>query len=433
MEAATIEQDAAQLSGVPIEVLEALLHNYLGDQRAMITSYACAPFPHLGTNDSSTISRVTLDWSVPASSLGSKRTTWILKAWKADGDRDGGLGILQPREALAWEQGWLRPSALPKGMVVPIIGAHRLPDNSAAWLVMEDVSTELSAYQRMSLSGEEAIRYTRSILARLAFFHARWEEAERQRELEACAWLPHPESYLWDMASTYAAALGRASLVKTPLYTSAPPVWEGLSADLEAFLEARPRDERRLWEEFMIDRQPLVEALAGYPQTLLHNDLDDRNIGLRWSGGLPQMDAEERDKADLLLIDWEWLALGPAALDVANLILRLPVMIAPGTPIPEKVWNNELAGYYFEHYRAAGGRCADWASWRRSFGLATVVKGLAQMPFVHGSLRRSIRGEAPLPQIVGVPEEVVRQNLSAGLPMMERMEKRIFVEMRRRF
>jgi hypothetical protein len=47
------------------------------------------------------------------------------------------------------------------------------------------------------------------------------------------------------------------------------------------------------------------------------------------------------------------------------------------------------------------------------------------MPFVHGRLRRTIRGELPPPQIVGVPEDILRQNLRAGLPLMERMEDRV--------
>src|SRR5215203_4727336 len=135
----------------------------------------------------------------------------------------------------------------------------------------------------MALSGDQAIHHSRAILARLAHFHAMWEQAERQLELNACPWLRRPENYLWDLAPTYAQALGRPSVAQAPRYASAPPVWDELSADLEAFLEARSRDERRRWEDIMIDRRVLVEGLAGFPQTLLHNDLDDRNIGLPWS------------------------------------------------------------------------------------------------------------------------------------------------------
>jgi hypothetical protein len=110
-----------------------------------LTDFASTPLPHDGTNDSTTIFRVTLGWTFPDSFQGSHAVTWIVKQCKAGGVRDGALGITQPRVALAWERRWLRPGALPVGMVVPFIGARRSPDNSEAWLAMVDVSTELSA------------------------------------------------------------------------------------------------------------------------------------------------------------------------------------------------------------------------------------------------------------------------------------------------
>jgi hypothetical protein len=317
-------------------------------------------------------------------------------------------------------------------MIVPFVGTRRSPDNTEAWLAMADVSTDLSAYSRLALSGDEAISQAQVILARLASFHALWERPERQAELQACSWLRRPETYLWDMAATFAHALEQSPTVQIPLYASAPPVWSTLRADLVAFLEGRPGDERRMWEHLMLDRHALVEGLAAYPQTLLHNDLDDRNIGLRWSNGqygtVSATVPGKLEMPNVVLIDWEWISLGAAAIDVANLIQRLPIMVAPGTPIPEAVWNGELADYYFEHYRAAGGKCVDASSWRRSFGLAFLASGITQMPFVHGSLRRAICGEVPLPKIVGVSDEVLRQNLRDGLTLMERMEEQVMRE-----
>jgi hypothetical protein len=427
---ATLGQDNAPTTGIPIEVLESLLRDHLADQTAVITDSACTPFPHQGTNDNTTFFRVTLTWALPTPSIGSHTTTWIIKLWKAGGVRDRSLGITQPREVLAWEQGWLRPAALPAGIVVPFISAWRSPDNTEAWLAMADVSTELSAYSRLGLSGDQVISLAQAILARLARFHALWEQPERQGELLACPWLWRPEMYLWDMAPTYALALGRSPAAHMPPAAGGPPVWDGLSADLAAFLAARPADEGRLWEHLLVDRQALVEALAPYPQTLLHNDLDDRNIGLRWPGdAVTKLPAT--DLPDLVLIDWEWIARGPAAIDVAKIVQFLPIMITPGAPIPKAIWTDEFADEYFEHYQAAGGRCADAAGWRRAYGLALIAQGLAQMPFMHGRLRRSIRGEVPLPQIVGVPEAVIREQLRDGLPIMEQMEERVIREVRR--
>jgi hypothetical protein len=413
MNFATIDQHIETSTDIPIDILESLLREHVVDETAVITTCDIAPFANQGTNDSSTFYRVTLSWTLANPSTEAS-TTWIIKHWKAGGVRDVGLGITQPLDMLAWEQGWLRRDALPRGIVVPFIGTRRSPDHTQTWLAMADVSAELSTYSRMSLTADQAIRRTRIILARLARLHALWERPEQQAKLQACSWLRRPDRYLWDMAATYANALGRTPVASPG--ASAPPVWEGLSADLDAFLDARPADEQRLWEYLLIDRSALVEGLVDYPQTLLHNDLDDRNIGLR---GL------DSDAPDLVLIDWEWIGVGPAAIDVANIVLRVPIMIAPGAPLPEIIWGDEFADDYFARYRAAGGRCVDAAAWRRAYGLAVVAQGITQMPFIHGSLRRALRGDIPLPQIIGVPEEVIHRNLRTGLPMMERMEQRV--------
>jgi hypothetical protein len=426
-----IDKEIIPTTVIPIDVLEALLRDHLGGQAAIITDSVSIPLAHLGTNDSTSFVRVTFSWALSTSPLRSYTTTWIIKHWKAGGQRDGSLGIGEPREVLAWEQGWLRGAGLPAGTVAPIIGARRSPDGAQAWLAMADVSTELSAYQRLSLPGDIVLDRTQAILARLARFHALWEQPQRQAELQASPWLRRPEIYLWDMAPTYAQALGRAPLAQLPAGISAPQPWGGLSADLEAFLEDRPADERRLWERLLVDRSALVDGLADYPPTLLHGDLDDRNIGLRWPDPAAVSEAPAPRWPNLVLIDWEWMALGPAAIDVANIVQRVPIIIAPGAGIPEAVWSDDLVDQYFAHYRAAGGRYAEAARWRRSFGLALVAQGLTQMPFVHGSLRRAIRGELPVPQIVGVPEMVIRENLRAGLPTMEQMERRVIREARR--
>jgi hypothetical protein len=403
---------------IPIDVLEHLLRDHLADQTAMITGQASAPFAHQGTNDSTTLLRVSLTYTLPAAPGQAHTATWIVKHWQADGARDGALHIAEPREVLAWEQGWLRPDALPAHMCVPFIGAYRSIDGSEAWLAMADVSAELAAYPRLAMSGSEAVSAARTILARLAGFHARWEQPARQAALQPVSWLRRPEQYLWDMARTYAHALGGAPAAHGPLDAYQPPAWDGLDADLAAFLDSRPRDERSMWEQLLIDRRSLVDALAPYPHTLLHNDLDDRNIGLRGS-------------RDLVLIDWEWLALGPAALDVAKLVLMLPVVIAPATPIPEVVWSDAFAEHYFAHYVAAGGTCSDPAEWRRSYGLAVVAQGVIQMPFTHGRMLRAIAGELPPPPIAGVPAQVIRQAMRESLPAMEQMPVRVVREARR--
>jgi hypothetical protein len=423
----TIDQTTDPAIDVPIDVLEALLRDHLTDPSAMIRASRITPCVQQGTNDSISFFQATFSWASAKASTDPHITTWILKHWNAGGARDSGLEIVQPREVLAWERGWLRPDALPDGIVVPFTGAWRSPDNTESWLAMADVSDALSMYPPMSLPDGEVIRRTRAILEWLACFHALWEQPTRQAEVAACPWLRRLDSCLWEMAPTYTHALKRPLSPHVPPAVHTPPVWDGLHADLEAFFEARPASEQQLWIELMTDRKILVDGLADYPQTLLHNDLDDRNIGLHAASGA-LAEATLYALPDLVLIDWEWIGRGPAAHDVANVIQRAPVMLTPGTPIPEVIWTDSFANHYFASYTATGGDCGDALMWRRAVGLALIALGVYQMPVIHGSMRRALRGEISLPQIVGVPEAVVRQNLRAGLPIMERMEQRVINE-----
>jgi hypothetical protein len=312
---------------------------------------------------------------------------------------------------------------MPAGVIVPIIGGHRAPDGSEAWLVMADVSADLAAYPRLGLTGAAATARARQILARLARFHAYWEQPDQQARLRAQAWLGHTETPLWDPARTDALATGGAPVDPRPLGDDGPPPPADLSADLAAFLDQRPADERSWWSARLVDRQPLVDALAGLPTTLIHNDLDDRNIGLRWFDHDPL--------PALVLIDWEWMTIGPAALDVAKLVGMLPAIIAPGAPVPEIVWTDALADEYFAQYRAAGGRVIDSVAWRRAYGLARIAHGLAQLPTIYGHFLRVARGDAPPPQVAGVPAEIVRQGVRDALLAMERASDAVIREARR--
>jgi hypothetical protein len=374
---------------IPRDVLEAVLRDHLDNQTAVITEYTSTPFDHQGTNDSTSFARVDLAWALPTATM-SHTATWVVKHWSAGGERDEALGIAEGRDALLWQQGWLRPAALPANLVVPIVGAYQASDASEAWLAMADVSPELGAYSRLSMPGERVVDAAYTILEALARWHAAWEQGERQ-----------------DLAGTYAPALGHAPVAQAVPGSYTPPVWDDLPAELATFLEWRPTHERDMWERLLLDRRALVAGLAPYPQTLLHNDLDDRNIGLRGR--------------DLVLIDWEWAARGPGVLDVAKVVVMLPIMVAPGTPIPPIMWSDAFAQHYWAHYVAAGGTCTDWAAWRHAYGLAVVGQALSQMPFTNGRMLRAINGETQLPQIVGVPPEAMRHNLQASLLFMEQM------------
>jgi aminoglycoside phosphotransferase (APT) family kinase protein len=120
---------------------------------------------------------------------------------------------------------------------------------------------------------------------------------------------------------------------------------------------------------------------------MLHGDVDDRNIGLRGAGAAAGPGGAT---PELVLIDWEWIALGPPALDVARVCGSAPAVCDPSRPRPEALFSGELPDYYFERYRAHGGALADRDAWRRSFGVALLAGVLTQIPFAGSMIRRGV-------------------------------------------
>src|SRR5215475_3036245 len=108
---------------IPIDVLESLLCEHLGDQTALITECVITPLTHQGTNDSTTFFSVTFSWTLRELTTESHTATWIVKRWQVGGARDAAMGLSVPREVLAWQHGLFQPSAMPEGIVVPFIGA----------------------------------------------------------------------------------------------------------------------------------------------------------------------------------------------------------------------------------------------------------------------------------------------------------------------
>ena len=119
------------------------------------------------------------------------------------------------------------------------------------------------------------------------------------------------ERYLWAGAQARAIWLGRKKAPQTAIRPEEEPVINFLQKGTLDFLAWLPAAERSLWEDNICDRQALVEAFSGFPQSLCHGDLAWNNLGLRW----------ETDQKALLPIDWELIGLGSPAMDVARLII----------------------------------------------------------------------------------------------------------------
>lgn len=400
--------DLHPTENVPEAVISSILRDYLKDPEAHLTNIILTPFSNSGASVNNSFYRADIEWVLSSSRIPASSTTWLIKSWKPGGLSLKELGWKAPIEALGWQHGILRPESLPAGIKTPIVGAVSDAGGEAAWIAMTDVSRDLREYDRAApLPAERAVSHVKTILARLARFHAHWEQPDRQLFLEGIDWMLPLENYLRRHASTYAASLR-----------------QGVEADLDlqAFLEWLEPAERSRLEKLLVDRSQLVDRFAGISCTLLHGDLDDRNIGLSWSS---------TGESELVLIDWEWMGKGPAAMDVAKVMILMPLMCEPWNPCPEACFSDELIDYYYENYRMSGGRLLDQAAWRRSYDLALITQALEPFPNALGNILRALDGKAPLLDAPGLPAEVIRMFLASSLNTMKRMVDMIVQAMNR--
>ena len=371
---------------VPAELVQGFLRDHLADPAARLTDLTVEPLTSEGFSGNA-LYRARLSWARPGGAGSGEQADWVLKRWRPGGLSEVLLGLTQPVEALAWEHGLLRPRSLPAGLIVPILGARVEAGGAEAWVAMDDVAADLSEYTRQEpRPGAEVVRLVRQILDKLALLHVWWEQPAQQARLAACSWLLPWENQLWREVGPYAAVLGRPA-AGAPAWGRA--VTSEFREDLHAFLAWLPPGDRRLWEDLLCDRRPLVRAFAEFPRTLLHGDADDRNIGLRWPRGGAAADRAPEEPPALVLIDWEWMGQGPAAFDIAKLVGSAMAVCDPSQPLPQALGSGELLDYYFERYAEAGGKLADRRLWRRSCDLVWVVGAVAEVPGIVGFCLRN--------------------------------------------
>ncbi len=389
---------------IPESVLSSIVRGYSEDDGAQITKSVITPMATSGMSGNNSFWQAIINWnpSSPLNQLISR--TLLIKRWTPGGISQSEIGWSKPIEALAWRHGLLSKEALPVGVKTPIVGAAIDPNNEVAWVAMTDVSKELGEFDRaLPLPAERLIERTKTILGNLARFHAMWEKPEKQNLLASMAWLLPLQNYLWRMADFYRDILN-ADVARA---SSQPDLYKREEyLNLMAFMEQLDPQHQALLKSLLVDRSQLADRIADIPLTLLHGDLDDRNIGL--SGSASGDD-------EIVLIDWEWMGCGPAAMDVAKLLIHASMMIAPGSNCPEYYWSDELPDHYYESYRLAGGSRLDQATWKRSYDLALLAQGVWPFPTTLGSIIRALRGEVPLPKIPGISEEVTRVLLASGL------------------
>ena len=106
------------------------------------------------------------------------------------------------------------------------------------------------------------------------------------------------------------------------------------------------------------DPQPLCDALARYPTTLIHGDYRGANIGINWSS-----------PAQVVLFDWQLAAHSAATIDLAWFFAGHNVFLAP-------VALEALTDYYRHRLREKLGARFDDAWWEPLLSLGQLTNVL---------------------------------------------------------
>ncbi len=407
---------------VPEAVLSSIIQEHSRDPHAHLTKGNITPISTSGVSGNNSFFRADLEWEFSNPVFPPASSGLLVKRWTPGGISQSELSWCEPAEALAWRHGILHPDALPAGIKTPIVASVVEPGGKIAWIAMTDVSRELQEFDRSSPQPSDLlISHVKSILSCLARFHAYWEPPDRQRFLAGLPWLLPFDNFLWRNSAFYADLLKIEDISEIGQPGSAS---DADVLNLNAFLEWLDPAGRASFTGLLTDRAPLVGRFVDIPYTLLHGDLDDRNIGLSWTAS---------GNCDLVLIDWEWIGRGPAAMDVAKLLIHASMLLAPGSQCPETCWSTKLPDHYYESYRSAGGRLLDYSTWSRSYDLALVAQAVWPFPTVIGNILRALQGKAPLPKLPGLSEEVTLQLLGSALENRKTIGSTIMQALQRNF
>jgi hypothetical protein len=232
------------------------------------------------------------------------------------------------REAVVWAMGLL--DRLPPEIVHPVVAcAH----DGAGWaILMRDVSAALIP-ESIWTSGERISRADhRRYLDAFAALHATfWRETPATPDLEDALCSP-PHLY-----TSLSPETGRIEA------NHPNPVVREIREGWELFWPLVEPDVAVLLQGLLRDPAPLCNALARYPQTLVHGDLRSANLGMLRTG---------RTRPRVVLLDWHFVGRSVPATDLAwYLALFGPLM--PETKHASIAWYRECLhrrlGNDFDH------------------------------------------------------------------------------------
>lgn len=106
---------------VPIEIVQSLVQEHIGDRHATITQFSvdCADELEQEGFGGGSLYRAKVFWEMGSH---SDSANWVIKRWRPGGLVGTATGVTLPLEAIAWNHGLLRHKSLPDRMIVPYIG-----------------------------------------------------------------------------------------------------------------------------------------------------------------------------------------------------------------------------------------------------------------------------------------------------------------------
>ncbi len=221
-----------------------------------------------------------------------------------------------------------------------------------ACLLLRDVRTDLVRWQAAGEAGmAQALRA-------LATLHASFSQDDRRAAL---SWLPQYERFfITTFAQHRAAAIGGLDRIPggQALLSGAPDFGMGVTAWLQALPSSVREKVQRLWCEPRV----IFERLSSIPHTVIHGDPGPQHFGLRY----------ERRGPKVVLIDWEFVARGPALLDLVHVLFFRQFDSIPARACFDRALERYLA---FSLDRSQCGRARE--DWKMAFDLSAMLWVLA--------------------------------------------------------
>jgi len=288
------------------------------------------------------------------------------------------MGVPFPLESFLFDIGCVDSINSHGRVSIPTVAS--VTTEAGRWIVMDDVSGQLSAWRNSlidsgrpdDLIGRTGTKLLRELMDSMAEYQVRWETVESRTYLQKLKTRLVPqEMRLRRFEGVFREWLGGPSMDRhdSPPMHRAKEYFSSRRANYLTFLERLPKEDRRTWVKHMQDRDSLVTVASDLPVSLLHGDLKVGNIGL----------VRTPSAGRFVLIDWEIACLGNPALDVYQLLSE---------PFIRESDRVEIADYYFDRYLFHGGRSMDRRGWDTGVTVAVALRGLCWLPHIGELIRR---------------------------------------------